>query len=346
MDTINTARLSEIKDALCRYYNLSMQHSSLTLRQRNILTLRGHNNHIVFVIEEGERRYRAFGKVSTNTEREYRNLHYVVSIIPEAEMRLPRPIALLKTSNGLLLLQEYLEGYSHLFSANRLKYILPGRTAAFESMGKEVIDTIYRVEQRFPVTNLPLSADDAKGIPNQPKPVGVFYQLETIRSLPLETKKVIKSRINWILGSNTLVRRGVVHGDMGLRNVMICSDDISFIDWDFMQLDGFSLIDPCYFVTMLMMRSVQLCLPWSKVTSLGKALVQHVKLLEESIADSNTSRFIDRGIWYGMCLSMIDTLWWYEKQNSDLGKAILKQRGRQLNFLAKYIEREAVNEHN
>jgi len=310
-----------------------------------MLRLQGGNSHYVFHLQEGSVQRRVFGKITANSEREYRNLQYVTTGVPAGEMQLSRPIAVVGLPAGPLLLQEYLEGYSPLVSGRRLRYLVPGRTEALIHAGKTVLNTIYRIQQQFRMTWLPLSADDAAGIPNQPKAVGVFRQLETIQALAQETKKRIESRITSILGRNLMVRRGLIHGDLGLRNVLTRNGHISFIDWDYMQEQGFALLDPCYFAVILEMRSLQLMMSKQNVMKIDASLFDHIKDLEGSLIAPNGKPSLDDAIWFGKCLSLIDTLWWYEKDRSNYAAALLKQRGRQIDFLARSLEQEAVYEH-
>jgi hypothetical protein len=188
-----------------------------------------------------------------------------------------------------------------------------------------------------------LSAEDVRGFPNQPKPIGVYYQLDTVHALSDETKSQLRTRLRAIVINKTPVRRGVIHGDLGMRNIMENNSSVSIIDWGYMQTNGVSLIDPCFFVVMLLMKSIQLLVPWGRVTSSGDNLFRQIKLLEEGMVDSENTKFINDSIWYGKCLSLIDTLWWYEKDNINYLKNIMKQRSRQVKYLTYLIDREAAN---
>jgi hypothetical protein len=111
-----------------------------------------------------------------------------------------------------------------------------------------------------------------------------------------------------------------------------------------MQEWGF-LLDPCYFAVILEMRGLQLFLSRRSVAKIDTLLFNHHKHLGRGCHQRDQHGVHRRWYLVAKCLSLIDTLWWYEKEHANNASALLKQRGRQINFLASSLEREAVNEH-
>lgn len=344
MNTITPQELATIKRDICSHFNLSEKKSSLTLRQKDNTALLGRNIYYDVSIQDGPVRRRVFGKLSRHARKEFQNLKYIQQRKWMSAIRIPRAIAVVEIVNGSLLLQEYLDGYSHILENRRVKHYLPGRIGVIENTGRSILEKIYRVQERFRVSYSPVSLNDMAGLPNQPTVTGVVYQLDTVHSLSKDTKKRLGTKLNSIVINDVPVRRGLIHGDLGMRNIMERNFDISFIDWCYMQKEGISVIDPCFFVVMLLMRSIQLLVSWEKVNYLASSLFQQVKLLEETMDACPNSEFIDSGIWFIKCLCLIDTLWWYEKAENNGWKDLVRQRGRQIDYLVYLLEREAMNE--
>ena len=335
-----------VKKAICSYYNISLNKSQLKIYKKNFLGLRGDNIHCYFILRNDKVKHRVFGKIASNNQQEYHNLQYLIKNIPKKDISLPRPIALLKNGDYSLLLLEYLEGYSNPFSAIHSVYPFNERIFKILKVGKNVLNKIYRLQKHFQISYSPLTLYDTDGIPNQPKPVSIFKQLESVQSISDEIKAKLENKINEILKNRIMVRRGMIHGDLGLRNIIINSSKISFIDWDCMQHQGTSLLDPCYFVTLLLMRSVQLLIPKTKANIISESLFQHIKQLEERLTETKYENFISDGIWFGKCIAITDTLWWYEQErHNNFVNALIKRRNHQIKYLAYHLEKVAKNEH-
>ncbi len=337
-----------VKEVLCKYFNMPSDRSHLTMQERHFLGLGGHRIHYYHLtLTDGRLKRYAFGKTTPNHDREYRALQYLMKTIPEGHRNTSRPIAFLEHGGYSLLLLEYLEGYSSPLSILNSLWLFPNRALNITRMGKDIVDKIYDLQKHSQVIYRPLSSKDTDETPGQPshgpRPISVFKQLERIESISTETKAALRSRIDSIVNNQTAVRRGVVHGQMGLRNIMMSRSNIVFIDWEYMQTAGFCLFDPCYMTTMLLMRGVQLFIPRSKLDMISKCVFQHIKYLEDRLTEKPNKHFIDDGLWFAKCVSMVDTLYHYERTGCSRLKALLRQEHRKIKYLAYHIEKDAVN---
>jgi hypothetical protein len=146
-----------------------------------------------------------------------------------------------------------------------------------------------------------------------------------------------------LLKNQTLARRGVVHGALGMRNIMMGRSNVSFIDWEFMEHEAISIYDPCYIATMVLMRGVRLFVPRSKLDRISDSLFEHIECMEERLTETKNEAFIRDVLWFGKCLAMIDTLWAYEGSEGSRLKALLGQQRRKIKYLAYRLEKEAKN---
>jgi hypothetical protein len=331
-----------VKEVLCSYFNMPSDRSHLAIQERRFLGLGGPQfRYYHFTLTDGEHTHRAFGKTTLHHNREYRALQYLTKTIPERHRNTSRPIASLAQSGYSLLVLEYLEGYSSPLSILSSLRLFPNRALNIIRLGKGIVDKIYDLQKHLPVIYRPLSSEDTDATPAQPLPVCIFEQLGRIKSLSIETKKALRTRISAIVNNQTLVRRGLVHGQLGMRNIMVRRSNILFIDWEYMQSAGFCLFDPCYMAIMLLMRAVQLLIPRSKLDMINQCLFQHIRMREEDLTDNSSAKFIDDGLWCAKCLSMVDTLDEYEKGECSPLKALLSQKRRKIKYLAYDLEKEA-----
>jgi hypothetical protein len=334
---------SMVKEVLCEYFNMPSNRSRLTIREKRFLGLGGNRSHYYhFALTDRKVKRCAFGK-TTPDEREYRALQYLMKAIPEEQRNTSRPIALLKNGSHSLLLLEYLAGYSTPLSISNSSCLLPNMALNIIRIGKRIANKIYELQTHSHAGYGPLSFEDTDELPGQPLPISVFRQLEGIQSISTETKAALRGRMDSIVNNQTAVRRGVVHGQMGLRNIMMSRANILFIDWEYMLYRGFCLYDPCYMATMLLMRSVQLFVRRSELDVISSSLFGHIKQLEEHVAEPGNKKFIQDGLWFAKCLAMIDTLWEYEKTECSRLTAFVGGTHRKIRYLAYHIERDAKN---
>jgi hypothetical protein len=333
-----------VKEVLSKYFNMPSHRSQLAIQERHFLGLGGPQfRYYHFTLTDGEQKRRAFGKTTLNHDREYRALQYLTKTIPERQTNTSRPIASLTHGGYSLLLLEYLEGYSSPLSILSSLRLFPNRTLNIIRLGKDIVDKIYDLQKQSPVIYRPLSSKDTDETPGQPVPVSIFKQLEKVKSVSIETKQALHTRISAIVRNQTLVRRGVVHGQLGMRNIMVRRSNILFIDWEYMQSAGFCLFDPCYMATMLLMRSVQLFIPRSKLDIINDCLFQHIRAREDGLTENPNRKFIDDGLWFAKCISMVDTLYEHEGGKNSWLKAVLRQEHRKIKYLAYHIEKDAAS---
>jgi len=346
MNTDTTLNDLSIKEALCKHFNMPADRSDLTTCEKRFPSLGGDQlRHYCFMLKDSRERHRAFGKVAGYIEWEYRVLQYLMKTVPKGQRHIiGPPIALLKDGSHSLLLLEYLEGYSNPFTILNSLRLFPNRALNITRMGKYMLDEIYGLQKHAPAIYRPVSLEDTDATPGQPLPIGVFKQIESIKSISIETKAALHNRINAILQNQIMVRRGVVHGSLGMRNIMVSRSNIAFIDWEYMQYEGLSIYDPCYIATMLLMKGVQLFVPRSKLDMISNSLFKHIEYLEDRLTETKNETFIHDGLWFGRCLAMIDTLWQYERRKCSRLKASLARERRQIEYLAYRIEKDAKND--
>jgi len=335
---------SVVKEALCRHFNMPADRSQLAIQERHFLGLGGNQfRYYIFTLTNGKETNRAFGKTTLHHDREYRALQYLAKTIPERHRNTSRPIASLAREDCSLLLLEYLEGYSSPLSILSSFRLFPNRAVNMIRLGKHIVDKIFDLQTQSPVIYSPLSFKDADETPGQPAPISIFKQLERIKCLSIDTKKALRTRLTAIVNSETAVRRGIVHGQLGMRNIMVRRSNILFIDWEYMQSAGFCLFDPCYMVTMLLLRGVQLLIPRSQLDMISDSLFPYIKNREHSLTDGANRKCVDDGLWFAKCLSMVDALYDYEIGQSSWLKALLGQKHRKTKYLAYHIEKDAAN---
>jgi len=336
---------SMVKEALCRHFKMASDKSHLAASEKRFTGLGGGQIHYyLFTLEDGRVARQAFGKLGGPNEREYQALQHLTQRIPEEQGLFCRPITLLKEGNRTLLLLEYLEGYVNAFTLRHSLRMFPNRASNITKLGKAILDRIYCLQKHFPIAYRPISATDTDATPGQPSPIGVLKQLEGIKSLSSETKSALGGRVSDILKNEIAVRRGVIHGQLGMRNIMVKGSNIAFIDWEYMEPEGLCLFDPCYIVTMILMRSIQFFVLRPNLDRISSSLFQHIENLEERVADAQSKRSIHDGLWLAKCLALIDTLWSYERTESGPLKALLTQERRKIDYLAQCLEQIAMND--
>jgi hypothetical protein len=333
-----------VKEVLCKYFDVPSHKSHLAIQERHFPGLGGPQfRYYHFTLTDGKQTHRAFGKTTIYHDREYRALQYLTETIPERQRSTSRAIASLKHQDYSILLLECLEGYSSPLSILSSFRLFPNRAVNIIRLGKEIVDKIYDLQKHSPLMYTPLSSEDTDATPAQPAPISIFEQLRRIKSLPIETKNALHARISAIASNQTLVRRGLVHGQLGMRNIMVRRSNILFIDWEYMQPAGFCLFDPCYMAIMLLMRGVQLLISRAKLDLIEQCLFQHIRTREEGLAENQNRDLIDDGLWFAKCISMVDTLYEHEKSENSWLKAVLRQEHRKIRYLAYRIERDAAN---
>jgi hypothetical protein len=331
---------SVVRDVLCRHFNMPANKARLTVLEKDFLGLGGPELHYYhFALTDGRQKRSAFGKTVPVHDREYRALQYLATAIPEQSRSTTRPIASLKYGSYSLLLLEYLEGYSNLLSIPSSLRLFPNRALNVARLGEDIVDKIYDLQKEGPLSYGPLSQLDTDKTPGQPVPTSIFKQLKRIKSVSIDTKRALHERISEIVNNRTPVRRGVTHGQLGMRNIMVSGPKILFIDWEYMQATGFCLFDPCYMATMLLMRAVQLFIPQPKLDAINDHLFQHIKDREESLTADANRPFLDDGLWFAKCVAVVDTLYESETAECSRLKALLRQERRKIRYLAYDLER-------
>ncbi len=333
-----------VKEALCRHFNMPADQSRLAASERHFIGSGGDQiNYFRFTLTNGSVKRHAFGKLTGLGSPEYQALQHLMQHIPEEDRLFCPPIAALQDGNREMLLLEYLEGYANAFSMSHSLRLFPNLGSNVTRVGKNILEKIYTLQKHFPMAYGPLSTEDTDDIPGQGVPTPFFKQLESIKSLSNETKAAIRDRVKTLLKNQTPVRRGLTHGQLGMRNIMLDRSNICFIDWQFMEPKGFCLYDACYFATMLLMRSVQLLVPQFKLDKMQDALFQHIERLEEGLADGQNKKFTNDALWFAKCQAMVDTLWQCERAEHNRLRSLLGRERHKIDYLAHCLEGEARN---
>lgn len=342
----------KIKDILCHHYGVSLSTSRLQISKTNLIGFSGRTVHYHLILTNGEQRFRTFGKViptgdkpSCNTvygtftptvSTEYNNLQYLAKLTPEQEIFFPRLIELVNAQKYSLLLLEYLEGYSNL-STTLSSLILPRRERITQiiEIGKSVLNKLNALQGNF---------SDINYFSLEPECKALMDKLDRIYSLSSETKKNLSVSITERAGKLTRVRKGIIHGDLGPRNILIGRSDVVFLDWEAMQKNRFSLYDSCYFVISLLMRCVQVFISQSQLDHISMVLFRHMINLEKSEATME-EQFVRDGVWLGKYLAQFHVLSSYERQLREGGlHPFFRQRRRQIQFLVNMISRDAYDD--
>jgi hypothetical protein len=338
---------SMVKEALCKHFDLPSQKSRLSIQNLNFLGLGGGEIHYYrFLISDGRVTRSAFGKTTPKNEREYDALQYLTRRLTKDNRATSRAIALLQSNDYSLLLLEYLEGYTSALSIRNILAFLPNPASNITRLGKAIVDEIYHLQKQFGFTYSPVRPHDTDELPGQPQPTGVLEQLKQITALDDQAKAAVRVTLDAFLADGTAVRRGLVHGQMGLRNIMLRGTRIVFIDWEYMQPHGLCIYDACYMATMLLMRSAQLLLPRFVLDRIGDSVFAHIHRCENCLAPADKKEFVGKSVWFGKSLAMIDTLWQYERALSGRAATLLGCTHRKIRYLVSQLaqgtEREGI----
>ncbi|MEP6703447.1 MAG: hypothetical protein ABJB34_01455 [Acidobacteriota bacterium] len=328
-----------VKEALCSYFKMCPDRSALAIEKRSFVGLGSPGVHYYrFIIADEKVKHSAFGKTTHKNEAEYQALQYITKTIPEEQRNTTRPIALLKNGAHSLLLLEDLNRYSSPLSVTNSLWLFPNRSRSIIEIGKNLVDSIYGLQRHCEVAYSLLSFEDIDDVPGQPLPTSIFKQLESIRSIESSTKAALRRSIDAIISNGTAVRRGLVHGQLGLRNIMTRQSKIVFIDWEYMRAAGLCIFDPCYMAVMILMRSVQLFLRRPDLEKISESLFAHIEFCEERLAPPDKKRCVQDAVWFAKCIAMIDTLWQYERSHRKLLSGLLAQVDRKSRYLVYEIE--------
>ena len=117
MKKLCDVHLNTVRRIMCEYYGLSSTEDRTRLYRRRPFGIHGQNSHYVFCCRTNGTEYRAFGKRSSNTLQEYKNLRFLEQYGAQEGIQrdlFPRGLGLVNAGKKPLLLQEYVGGYSSL----------------------------------------------------------------------------------------------------------------------------------------------------------------------------------------------------------------------------------------
>ena len=343
----------KVKGALCHHYGIPSSTSRLQIKRTNLVSFFGRTVHYHLVLTSGEQRNRAFGKVIPKNDKpscnsvygtftptvltEYENLQYLAKLIPENEIFIPRLIGLVNAQGYSLLLLEHLEEFSNL-STIMASSILPMRERITQiiKIGKSVLNKLSTLQGNF--SNIGHSS-------LEPECKALMDKLDCICSLSSETRKNLSVNITERAEKLTRLRRGIIHSDLGPRNILIGRSGVVFLDWEAMQKNRFSLYDPCFFIVSLLMRCVQVFISQSQLDHISTVLFRHIIDLEKKSGVAMEEQSVRDSVWFGKQLAQLHVLSSYER---DLGEGglhpFIKQRRRQIQSLVNMVSRGVYND--
>jgi len=342
----------KIKDILCNHYGVFLSTSRLKTSKTNSLGFFGRTVHYHFILINGKQKFRIFAKVisksdkpSCNTvydtftptvSKEYYNLQILEKLISGNVTFIPQLIGLVNTQSYALLLLEHLEGYVNL-STMMSSFILPRRERITKiiKIGKYVLNELHVLQQNL---------SDVDSFSLEPECAILINKLSCIDSLSSRVKRNLSAKMVDHSGKLSLVRKGIIHADLGPRNIMIGHSDVIFLDWEAMQKNRFSLYDPCFFIISLLMRCVQGFISQPQLDHISRALFRHLIDLEKT-ETAMQEQFVRESVGFGKQLAQLHVLSAYERDLRARGlRFFLRQRRRQVQFLANMVNQDAQND--
>ena len=291
----------------------------------------------LFCLEHKRAQIYCFGKLSPSSAREYNNLIFLENSSSKINSFFPKALGLLNTSHSLLLLSEYAESFTNL-SVILSKLIFPdrNRTQKIINIGKLVLRNLNSLQRHSFEIHL---GSIEKGT------VETLEKLKEIRKLSDPIKQNLIKKINNSLNIIPHASKGLSHGDLGSRNILLKKSKVFFVDWEYMKKDGFLFYDPCTFITYLVMRCVQLHISSKEVCCIEKILYNYLNETQNGLAKQGQLYDNEDILNLGKCNSKIETLFEYEKQlKTGALSNFLKQRKRQISYLTYSIEKDIIEQ--
>lgn len=333
--------IAEVKRILCRHWGVAEATSQLHVRRVNTLGLLGARSHYRFRVRCGHVRFEAFGKVAFPNERlechsgygrfpadlhrEYANLVRLLSI-PGGVRISPTPIELVQTDTLSICLAESLEGYanlSHMLTAMVLRRA--HAAARVVDLGKLVLSNLASWQRTCSrVADFPLEAEHT----------ALRERVDETESLSRQSKDRLVASFRARTSCPTQARKGMIHGDLGLRNILVSRPNVAFVDWEALQTDRLSLYDSTYFVVSLLMRCIQIYLRQAELEFVSTSLFRHLADLEASTEPCLDAASASHNIWLARRLAEVHLLSRYEQDLANGGvRSLMRRRRRQVNFL-------------
>lgn len=338
---LDTAVRDAVRRALSTYLDVPPGETRLRAIPTNWTGFFGPRRHCRFVLTHRSRRFLAFGKIAADGQRAAsRSVYGTMTPGPEAEYEnlkllerlMPRPqgtptlVGLVRAGGLTICLFEYLEGFSNLSAvlAESLLRRPTARLALLADMGRAVLHRLYAWQpacSRWEVCTL----DD---------------ELAALRRTLNEVSALLPdARTGFEVTAPAPAprrRRGIIHGDLGPRNILVSGQDVTVVDWEGMQRDRLSLYDPCYFVASLVVRGVQLLLPARALRDLRATLMDQVRTLEAALDPDADPDAVGRDVGFAARLAEAHLLAAYGRDLQRRRRWSLTQRRRQVAFLLEH----------
>ena len=322
-----------IKSILCEYYDLPRDRTELRVSRRNVLGFAGENKQYSVYLSALGHNYKFFGKVSDKTGHEYDNLRFLETNSSLEYIHFPRAVGLINTGKEQLLLLEHIDGV-HNFSRILCRMFIPRshRIEKIVNISKRVLRTIHGVHRNIGEIQIgSLGYEGARAL----DVVG------TIGAIPPPMREKVTKQLYLAIKNAPKVRRGVTHGDLGARNILLTADRVFLVDWEKMQKRGFFCLDSCMFISYLVMRCLQIFVRESSVQDISHRLYRHLTNTKFAFSASGKLQDNEKVIHLAKCFAQIHVLSAYEKQTIRGGfKKIAQLRNRQIKYLVKSIIRD------
>jgi hypothetical protein len=334
---------------LCRHFDVPEAGSRLRVSTLNRTGFFGQRRHYRVVLNHGARRFEAFGKVVTPDDQvtchspygaftptpqtEQNNLQFLARSCP-AMPELPQLIGVAKAQDGYVYLFELVKAAKNLSTLlTSFLFRRTGRVARIITLGHRVLDGIHAWQRRC--SELQYRTLD-------PERVALRSTIVAARSLLPAVRERLTAFVDNELPALSAVRTGVIHADLGPRNILVAASRITFVDWEAMQRHCLASYDPCYAATVLTTRCVQLFLSEGELQHIHGALLARVTGLEADAAPGASRESITIQVRLGFRLARAHLLKRYEWDLAQGGRwSGLRQRRRQMNWLIRLMSEDS-----
>jgi hypothetical protein len=322
-----------IKSILCQHYNLPRDRSEVRVSRRNILGFAGENKQYSLYVSALGHKYKIFAKVSDKAGHEYDNLRFLEMNSSLEYVYFPRPVGFINIGKEQLLLLEHIDGFQNLSKILcRMFFRRSDRIEKIVNINKLVLRTIHDVHRNIGQIQIgSLGYEGARALD----------VVRTIRAIPAPMREKVTKQLYLAIKNAPKVRRGVTHGDLGARNILLSPDRVILVDWEKMQKRGFLCVDSCMFISYLVMRCLQLCIRERRVQDISDRLYRDLSNTKFAFSATGKLQDNEKVIRLAKCFAEIEVLSGYEKRTiRSVFKNIVLLRNRQIKYLVNSIIRD------